>query len=470
MAVVAVVEVEEGAMALTVAAVSSSIEIRAAARVAFREPTGAALSAALQSLREHLPPGLTGVHVAVGDRRLQHFVTKAPRLPHGELRGFVRRECRRRGSLTADAEVRAHARVLDRRMGRVLSLGVTAATAAVVEPVADACARSGLSLASLTSIETAIGAALDRETAARAAVLDCSAGKARFLLCERGAPTHVRRFLLHGADAAPADAAMLAAQLAMEVPRTLEYLKEQGAEPPQVLLVGPRVAVDDADLGLLQGDVPEVRRFDPGLAAGTEVPGLATIGLLRLLRRGRRPPSLTADIDLELPARPLQRLLPFAAVLVGAGAAVLAWQNVPAGLRLHAERAGVAEERARLEGELAQLAVAAPAGEAASPDQLRLLEILAQRRACSLALQRLCEAVPDGVLLDAIRFAGADRVVVVVVAGTAAGADRLQALTRLGAFAQRLESVPFLQRTGVERIEDAAPGVRFAFDLGWRRP
>ncbi|MFM1871242.1 MAG: hypothetical protein RL398_664, partial [Planctomycetota bacterium] len=106
MTTLAVVELEEGALAFTVAEQRGRrIVASHTSYVPSSESTPAALGSALAALRaEHLPEGAL-VHVVLGDRRIQHHRLEVPVLPVADLQDMVRREAMRVTSVASIHEV-----------------------------------------------------------------------------------------------------------------------------------------------------------------------------------------------------------------------------------------------------------------------------------------------------------------------------------------------------------------------------
>lgn len=463
-----VIEIEAGALSLTVARQRrGGSQVLRCARRPLPDPTAEAMAAVLVQLIADAPLPTRDVHVLLGSHGLMHFAVQTPRLSDDVLRDLVVREARRHGALAADTAIVAHVRAGGPDRGSLASLAVCAASVAVVDPVLAACARAGLRVRSLTSVEDGLAAAAAgrRECAA---VLEVVGGRIRFVTCRAGIPFLSRRFLVAGGEAADPEA--ISAQLLLEIPRTLDWLREQDAPPPERLLVGHRSSLRPADLAQLQELGMPVARLAAAVAVdqGIATPSLSTVGLLRRLHEdGGGLGSLhLGGVHLRLRRSRTQVARDAALVavaLAGGALAVERWQRLQP---LLVQREQGAAEIARLQDALSAEAGAAPGGETASRSVVDAA-VLGRRRPYSLALARLCELVPDGVRLTELRLDD-DRL---TLTGRATGTSRLAALSSLQRFASVLRAVSWLGG-GRDVVEDAVDGaaVGFVFERVWRRP
>ncbi len=468
-----IIELEEGALSLTLVTVSGkATRVESCFRMPFAELHPATLGSTLKALMTEVPD-FDSVHVVLGERRIQHFVKEVPRLGVDDLKAFATREALRLGGMSAGAKLLLRGRVLGKAGGGRLRLAVTAMEAALWEPLAAAIAENGLKVGSLWSVEECLGMALRGKDSARVGVVDFSAARARFAVCVDGAPAQVRRFMVPGADVVEGDdTTMLTAQLAMEVPRTLEYLKETGGAQPDCLLLSHRIARADEDLQMFAEVGLPAARFVPAaeLAPGQTMPGMATLGLVARLAAGRLGPSLLDGVTITIPASPVRLVVGLAAGLLGcvgvAGAMDVQGERAAAEAAL-AQHAG---ERRQLEQELADIQNPAPVVEVQSPDQDRIQEILARRRPNSLAVAGVANAAADKVLLDAIEFGFEDKL---IITGSVAGETRLQAFMTLSEFTVALRELGYLASEGkeeVNEVEGSTGRLRFKFVFAWRKP
>jgi Tfp pilus assembly protein PilN len=465
-----IMELEDGALTLTVAEVGrTGAVLRSCMRMPIGELQGGTLAQTLRSLHAEMPEESARLHLLLGERRCHHFTLVVPQLPPKDLQALVVREALRVAGLPAGTPVLARGRCLKRLPGQKVLLGVTAMARSAYELLQKAFEAAGIEVASLTSIENGLAMAIAGDLPPRTAVLEYSAGRARFVLCENGAPVMVRRFLVAGLDQSEAfDPAVLGAQLAMEVPRTLDFLREQGHGRPDALLVSHRTGLGDGDLELLSGDVAQCRLAKPDwqVVAGQDTPGLATFGLLRSLAEGAELPSLLGGVTVMLPRARWPQVLAAGLLglgLVGAGAATMVCRDIAG---IDAQVAQLQAENDRLATEISSFANAAPAGE--TGPQRRLQQALGTRRPYSLLLAQLCNAAPATCNLLLVDFTRAEEV---IVEGVVTGATRRQAVATLGSFVAAVRQLAMVVDDGNnEAGEGDAPNrLHFRFHLHWRR-
>ncbi|MBK8096331.1 MAG: hypothetical protein IPK26_04445 [Planctomycetes bacterium] len=467
----AIIELEEGSLTLTIARLHKKTPvIHTCFRMPLSDIHGVVLANTLKALVAEIPEDFGTVHVLLGERRMHHFVSQVPVMQVEDLQAFVTREAMRVAGLQTGTELLAVARFRKRLSGRRMLVATTVLPKNVWEPLAKAFAESGIKVASLHSIEDGLAAALGREHPERTAVMEQSANKARFVLVDNGGVAQVRRFIVPGMDSSDGDTSVLAAQLAMEVPRTLDYLKEINCPPPTALVVSHRVRVEPSDLEMFKGEVAACSQYGHGckLEDGQAVPGMATLGLLRQLSAGRMPPSLTAGISVVLPTSPMAWVAAAAAVVIGfaCGALATVKQGEVGGMQAQLNTTRLETER--LEREIQALASPSPDEIAASPEQIRLGGILAGRRPFSRLLATMCATVPKGVLLEDVQFTADDRV---QVTGIVEGESRLASLLALSAMATQMRAIEFLAGDGKEDVAEVEGGqhrMRFKFTMNWR--
>lgn len=468
----AIVEIEEGALSLLVGArAGRGAKVLRSVRAPLAELSREAVAQALRSLPADALQGAAGVHVILGERRVQHFANIVPRLAPAEMVAFVVREALRLSGLQRADEILVAPRLIRMLPGRRCAIAASAVPRTVWEPIAAAFAQSQFRLLGLHSSEACIALAAPAKATDPVAVLECGAGRARFVLCDGQHPVQVRRFVISGVG--EANGAVLATQLAMELPRTLDWLREIGQPLPKALLLGTRVAIDDESLSLLQVDnLQRIERINPllELAEDAARPSLGAATLLLALCRDAAPASLLAPPKLALPVGPGRPLAAAAALLAGAVLTVSAVVDFQARRSIEWAQVQADAEAKRLEQQIAEktLAAAPPAGAAAGDDQLQAA--LALRRPVSLLLASVSNAAKKSMLIEELRFATADRI---VVSGRVDGDSRREALADLAEFNRRLRSVPFLQPEGQDDIHEVAGrsgSFRFKISLAWRNP
>ncbi|MCA8943005.1 MAG: hypothetical protein KDB80_10635 [Planctomycetes bacterium] len=470
-----VLEIEEGSAALTVAeADRRSLHVRSCARASLPDVRRGTVLTALRVLLSAAGTPVERIHVVLGERRMQHFVAEVPKLGPDEIRDLVARESRRIGSLPSEVELLGHCWPLPRHRGKPPRAAAVCVARNAWQPIESALEELRIPIASLTSMEHAIAGAIPPTMPARTAVLEISAGKARFILCERDTVLQSRRFMLPSGVDSDGDSSMIQVQLAMEVPRTLDYLAEQGHGRPDGLLVSHRVFRNDEDTQMLRQEVAECRRYVPRarLADGVEVPGLATFGVLERLTSPRRTPlhTLTAGISVTVRRSPARIAAALLAILVGSVGGIAGFQKLDAREDLHAVHELARVERQRLEAELASERTRTEHALPLSPDQARLLGILNERRPLSLLISEIANATVDGIVLDAIEFGRGDRI---TLSGQARGASRVVALDRFSGYLESLEDIALVASDGresIQRSEDDARRIAFTVNLFWRTP
>lgn len=463
----AILELEEGALHVTVGARDGqTTRVLRSARLPAPDLGRDALAATLRTAVAELLQGVDGVHVVLGDRRMQHFRSTLPRLPAAELTAFVVREAARLTGVQSQAEVLAAPRLVRVLPDRGAVLATTALPRAVWEPLRQAFAAVGLRVLSLRSMEACLALAV-HDRAGATALLECNAGRARFVACDDGCPVQVRRFLVGTAEDHP-DA--LLAQLAMELPRTLDWLRETRNPLPEALVLGTRVRVPANGLEALRCEpLQEVvaGRVPVELAADAPVPSLGAVSLLARLCAGAPPPSLLDEPQLVLPlSRGYRASLAAAAAIAIAGC----WSGVAdttSLLVVRAESRAAAEHAQRLAAAIAS--AASPAAPALETHDPRRDDALRTRRPTSRLLAELSNAAPAGMALERLEFASTERV---VVAGVVEGASRHAALGALATFGQRLRALPYLERDGDDEVQEVDAGAhryRFRLAFAWRK-
>lgn len=465
----AIVEVEEGTLNVVVGVRDgATTRVVQSERLSLPDLDRERVAAALRSVGEGALEDAAGVHVVLGDRRMQHFVSTLPLMAVRDALGFVTREALRVTNAPSAADLMLTTRLLYRLPGGRVQLATTALPRSVYEPIAAAFAETGLPILGLYSLENCLAHATLASFREPVAVLECNGGRARFVLCQNQVPLQVRRFLVGGGDVNPA---ALTTQLVMELPRTLDWLRETAQPLPRWLLLGARVPVDEESFDMLIGDdLQQVSRavLPVEIDHGMPSPSLGAATLLGLLARGDALPSLLAPPRLRLPwgARWLTAVLGAAAAgFVCAGMAVV---DGAAWLATKSERERLERDRTALEASIAGAGdgTAAAAGPGVGGQQLD--QALSMRRPISRLIAEVSNGAGAGVELDELRFASTDRV---VVAGTAAGANRREALAALARFTERLRALPYVAADGQEEIAEVAGQwnrLRFRLGMAWR--
>jgi len=468
----AIVEIEEGALNVVVGArAGKATRVLRSQRVALADLNRETVTQALRSLAGDVLQGARGVHVILGERRVQHFSSTVPRMGATEMVGFAVREALRLTSLQSAGDVLVSARLVRSLPGHRHVLAITAVARAVAEPILAAFEQNQFQVLGLHSTEACMALAAPAQTNAPVAVLECNAGRARFVVCDGQNPVQVRRFVISGAGEAGGD--VLATQLAMELPRTFDWLRENGQALPRTMLLGTRVAIEDASLTMLAGDdLQHIERAKPALEVDPEAqkPSLGASMLLQALVHGEGPPSLLLPPRVELPVGK-GRLVTIAAALVAGGAmSWSAWVDFEARGSLRYSIGQAELEAGRLQQQIAEQQMQAPPPAAPSTDDALLAAACAMRRPVSLLFATVSNAAEPTVQLDELKFASNDRI---VVSGTVTGESRREALADLATFGKRLRDIPFVRSDGQDDVtEVAGQRTRFRFKLGlaWRNP
>lgn len=464
----AIIELDEGSLAVTLGGrVGGSATVTHCHRVPLADFGRDTVTTALQPIVGDLLQDVDAVHVIVGDRRAQHFVSVVPRMPARDLDDFLLREALRLTSMPNAGEVMVASRLVRVQKGGKLVCGGAALPRSVWEPLRQAFAACNVEVASLQSTESCLALAAPPEDLERYAVIECSGGRARFVLCDGGSPLQVRRFMVGSAESNPE---ALAAQLAMELPRTLEWLRETGYQVPGTLVLGNRISVDEGTLDLIRGDLARVvlPTFAGDGGRGFDAPSLSSTALLHDLCRGRAPMSLLGGSRVRLPASPLRFIWMAAALAVGG---LSTWH----GLREIADNATIGTELAKASAERESLRhqLVAIVGESGDPmvgdaATQKLARALGRRRPVSRLLAEVSNAASTDVALDALQFASTERV---VVSGVVRGTSRAAALALLATFAGRMYGLPYLASAGQEDVGEV-PGLpnhfRFRLSMEWR--
>jgi hypothetical protein len=349
----------------------------------------------------------------------------------------------------------------------VLRLAVTVLPKQVWTAVEQALGAVAIGVLGLQTMESCLAlAAAGRENAA---VLECSTGRARFVLCSGDAPVQVRRFILGGGGEAGSEA--IVAQLALELPRTYDWLRESGKPQPQVLVVGSRIGLDEDSTAMLGGDIDGVERppVECVVASGDVEPGLASLMLLHAVCRGKAIPSLLEPPAVRIPwgRRPIAALA--AGALAGAALTWCAVADLRAMRDVQAEVQTVGGNARQVESQLANAeAAAAPFVETAAAAR-RLHAVLGQRVPASRLVAEVSNCAADGIHIEGLQFASTEKV---MVAGIVEGPTRKSALETLAGFVDRLRTLPYLVADGQDEVTEVSGSpnrLRFRLVRSWSK-
>jgi hypothetical protein len=467
----AIVELEEGALNVVVGGTEGgTTRVLRSLRLPLSDLGRDTVANALRSLGNDPFQGAAGVHVVLGERRLQHFSSTVPKLPAAEMVAFVTREALRLTNQQTPADVLVATRIMRKLPGHRHVLATTALARSAWEPLATAFEQNHVTVLGLHSMETCIALAAPTLAQGTSAVIECNAGRARFVLCDGQSPVQVRRFLIGAGGETNASA--LTTQLAMELPRTFDWLREVGQTLPASLLLGARVAIDDESMAMLKGDeLGSVTHasMPVQVAAGEPAPSIGTAMLLDRLGRGQSLPSLLETPKIVLPVgigRVVGVVATLAAGLLCSVSAVVDGTTWLAGRET---LQALVVEAQRLE---ADVAVRSAQGTTQDPvvaaDEDRLQEALRLRRPTSRLFADVSNAAEPTVQLDELKFSSTDRI---LVGGIVSGNTRREALAALAMFSQRLRALPYLEPNGQDEVSEVqGKRNRFRFRLGmaWR--
>ena len=428
------------------------------------------LQNALRGIGGDTLQGAGGVHVIFGERRMQHYLSTVPRMSARDAVAFVTREGLRLANVQSVDDILVAPSLVRRLSDGKLRLASTALGRGVWEPLRVAFEQSNVKVLSLQSMEASMAFATDRDSYDAVAVLEYNAGRARFVLCVDQAPVQVRRFLIGGG--VESNAAAFTTQLAMELPRTFDWLRETGHPVPSRLLLGSRVAIDEESLDMLRGDDLEeicVAPLPVVCAEGQAVPSIGAATLLHRLCIGKAPVSLLDQPKLRLPWHTKHLASLGAAAAVGALCTLSAVVDGKAWLHTAEEHERAARESASTESRLL--------GEEAlliDPDvptiDPALEKALKMRRPVSRLISEVSNAAGADVHLEELAFASTSRL---TLTGQVEGQGRKQALAAMGRFTRRLHELEFLLANGQEEIGEVrgqSNRFRFKLSLGWRNP
>lgn len=463
----AIVELEEAALSITVAELRGRrVQVTRSVHVPLPDLEPSTVMTTLSSLRSDVLRGVPAVHLILGDRRMHHFRCQVPAMPVGDLEQFVRREAMRLVGLPAEGDVLLAVNQLRRLPDGKLRVAATALPKAVWDGLQKVFSEAGVAVASLCSLENAL--ARIAPSAAQTAVVECGVGRARFVLSEDRTVVQVRRFIVGaGADQ---NSEAIGAQLSLELPRTLEWLRESGNGAPVAMLLGPRAAAGIAAVQMdLEGMPPVTVREQPlPVPEGERAPTLAIATLLTAIAEGAPLPSLLAPLRIELPITG-RRVTLLAGAMVLSGLA--AWSANTDFTRWRSAQRQVDELRrsaADVERTIHELQQAEEValGSAHVQDE-KLQRALGNRRPVSLLLADLARSVGK-IRLDAIDCAADDKI---NLSGFVAAASRRDALEEVARFLREVRALPYLAPLTGEDIAEMPGllhGFRFQIGFSWR--
>jgi hypothetical protein len=462
------IEIEEGSATLThVVGRGRGARITAVRRTSLPSTDAEDLGQALATLRQGLALEGAEVHVAFGDRRFLHFSLDLPALTPGELRAITGRECRSRGSIPPETRVHAVCRFLRRTTDGHRRYAVVGIAENALSSLLAGLRRAGLDPTSVTSLEDAIASAPTPPPQGAIACIDVGPGRARFVYCDGGGATQVRRILVPRFDPGSGDAATVAMHLAMEIPRTLDYLAGHGLPPPRTIVTTHELPLAAELPSMLPGAAMDVVQFVPPIRPDSDEapPGFATFGLWHRSRSARAP-SVHRGIELVLPRSWTRTIAASAAAaVVGTSIAIGVWlrQEIDAGVQMQQE----------FERQVAELRAVRSTTDDEDPtaidaDDERLGTLAGMRRPVSRMVAQVAASVPSELALASLTLARDDRI---DLRGVATTTDRRAGLAAIAQLTGRLREVGYLAPDGEEIRENGETGaLAFRILLGWRTP
>lgn len=464
----AILELEEGTLNVVVGARDGNrTRLLRQLRMPLPDLGRETVSNALRGVTGEMLQGADGVHVVVGDRRAQHFLSTLPKSASKDAVDFVTREALRLTNLPSADDVLVATRLVRRLAGNKLLLGTSALSRSVWAPLQAAFEENGMKVLGLHTMESCMAMACDPDFTEPVAVLECSGGRARYVLCVDQTPIQVRRFLIGVGE--EQNEAALTTQLAMELPRTLDWLRETGQPLPKQLLVGSRVGIDDESLAMLASDeIDDLRRARPDVICEDDVvmPNLGMATLLERLAGGAPLPSLLDPPKLRMPMGAGRMAGVLAATSLGVLASYSAVVDGSAWLEARDENAAICSQCDDIQLQIDELAIEEGGG--ASPANPHLQHALSMRRPISRLLAEVSNSCGSGLHLDEVQFASRSPV---VVSGHVEAETRQQALATMAAFVDKVHALPYLEARGQEEVSEVLgkPNyIRFRMSLAWR--
>jgi hypothetical protein len=465
----AIVEIEEGALNLIVGGrEGTQTTVLRSVRIPLADLATATVENALRTISSDMLQGADGVHVVIGDRRSQHFLSTIPMMGLRDAEGFVVREALRLANLQGPDDIMVTTRLVRQLPGKKLLLGSSALGRSIWAPVAAAFENSQLKVLSLQTMESCLALATDAWHAEPVAVLECNGGRARYVVCIHQAAVKVRRFLI-GAGGEHNDAALMT-QLAMELPRTVDWLRESGDKLPRRLLIGSRVGLEDESLAMLANDdVGELKRVELEVECeeGMALPSMGIAALLNRLAHGVKPPSMLDRPHLCLPMQKSHKVAMLAAAcvaVIGGSGAVVEGREW---LRVGGECDQVRSQCVELQDEMDELVADRNQTDALVGSPL-LTEALTMRRPISRLISEVSNSASAGIFLEEVQFASKSPI---VISGKVQGATRQLALAAMGDFTRKVRQMPFVLVNGQDEMSEVAgqPNrFHFKLNLAWR--
>lgn len=466
-----VLEIEEEQLVATIANLSRrNAAIRSCRRVAIDKLGEEDLAKAFRTVLEGENLANAEIHVVLSDRRFQHFHLDLPRVPARQLREIVEREARRRGKLAAEEEVICGHRLTRRLPQGMQRYAVVALPTEAFRPIERALARRDAKATTLTSLPDALARALPRGLPDRVLVLEITGSKAHIAFCEDAAAVQVRRILLPPVLASgEGPLEPIVSHLALEMPRTLDYLESQKLGRPEAMVVGHAMRLPDEYLHMVAADVGDCVPYTTPYAVpeGCPEPGMGTYGVLQAEVRRQR---FSLIGEWQSPAS--RRLRRVAGIIVGGTVACAVWGATELSLEEAAMRAKLEElrshtatlnERGAPEGEPAT-AQSGDIAQDSAADLESLGALFDERRPLSLLVAGACNALPESGRFTRMHVESGGAI---ELSGSIDVPDRVEALRVLAGVVDRLGAIAFTA-DWAETVAERRDGLTFQIRGGWR--
>lgn len=465
----AIIEIEEGSLNVVVGGLDGTrTRVLHSSRIPLADMGRETIDNALRTVGSDMLKGAEGVHVVLGDRRSEHFLSTVPMMSSRDAVAFVVREALRLTNTQSASELLVAPRLIKRLPGKKVLVGTSAVARSVWEPVRAAFESRGLPVLSVQTIESCLAMIEETQQPGPVAILECNGGRARYVLCVDQTPVKVRRFLV-GAGGDQNEAALMT-QLAMELPRTMDWLRESGDTLPQKLILGSRLGLSEDSLEMLAAvDVGEMVAGKSPIECDEDLstPDVGIAALLHRLAKGQKPTSLLGSPQLRMPAGMGHIVTTLAAASVGLLASFSAVVDGSAWMDSRQQRDGLCEECEELQFQLDEMQSVEDinAGPAVSP---RLVRALKMRRPISRLLGDVSNSATVEISIEEVKFASKSPV---VVTGRVQGKGRQQALIAMGKFTDKVHALPYVVARGEDEMSEVT-GVpncfRFKLNLAWR--
>jgi hypothetical protein len=471
----AIIEIEEGTLNVVVGGRDGArTRVMRSVRIPLADLGTATIENALRTVGSDVLQGAQGVHVVIGDRRSQHFLSTLPKMASCDAVSFVTREALRLGNIQSADDMMVSTRLVRMLAGNQMQLGSTAVARSVWRPVATALENHGMPVLSLQTMESCLAMATDSSFTEPVAVLECNGSKARYVVSVDQMPVQVRRFMLGGVGAAGGDDEQrdvtMMTQLAMELPRTMDWLRETGQALPRHTWIGTRVGLSKESLEMLAGDevgkltlAPCDVAWDQELAA----PSVGVAALLNRLSTGVKSASLLDPAKLSLPMNSRHLVSMFAAACVAIMGGYSAIVDGSEWFKASEHVAQVADDCDEVQAQLDDLSGGAESGSVMNTSP-QLAQALTMRRPLSRLIGEISNSVSEGVSLEEIKFASTSSI---VVSGQVEGSSRQDALTAMGHFTKKVHALEFVMAEGHDEVSEVVGQLnrfRFKLTLAWR--